>query len=1004
MNTAENIISADNRTSDGRKQSPPAFLDLADSAARLGTNMPDMSARVELKRLEHERQRAIQRKVFEDQMRALEHQQAQELLSIPYDPVGLAVSAPTTPPRVSAGLHGDHLMKSALSHSSVDVDILSKAVGSAVSDKRKSVAYAPSVDRSPELGSGHGMNNQYSRAGAKSMPASRRTSTSSHDEELVEHFRGMALAAERPHRATPSPGVAQSIISRGRYSEDDLGRPGQQYNVGMMLDEQLDQEMYNAMRHLPTSDDDKFASYATKISTSSAALDLAHRSQTSPRSSFVGRGEKPSEWPQFASNPRGPDGLSSRNDRRTVTNPTLTLTSSPIDSSAKLTSAVSGTATPLVGQHSQMSLGSANAVPSSRRGSPSGALDGLSSTTRSVPATPLSIANGVSNHMLQTPGTPLTPDSQSLSGRLSSQGSHHFEGSNKADIQPSLSRLSSGQFDNASLSFEQYGADSVYGLTDQLDNDRYNAYGFDSNGRNGTNGNGTSGSTALYHHNGSRYGLGRGGGPDSKMNGLHGPKHKRGDMDLNRFAGTRLEDLQGEIPALCKDQHGCRYLQKKLEESVPEHRDMIFRETFGHFADLMTDPFGNYLCQKLLEYSTDEQRNVICESVAQDLVNISLNMHGTRAVQKMIDFLSTRRQTDQRYNVQIHSIIVALSLHVVVLIKDLNGNHVIQKCLNKLAPEDNQFIYNAVAANCVEVATHRHGCCVLQRCIDHASDHQRVQLVNEITYNALTLVQDPYGNYVVQYILDLNDNRFSDAVIRQFAGNVCALSVQKFSSNVIEKCIRVAEHSTRKMLIEELLNRSRLEKLLRDSYGNYCVQTALDYAEPNQRALLVDGIRPVLPLIRNTPYGKRIQNKLQREQVDNYSGGFHGHQGMINMNLGNQALGLGHPPAAGRHLPQNIHPSSPMADIYGSQAGLYGMQGHGSYGHSHLAPQLHGLQARSIDGYVLQNSSPHNPSLTPPHTHAGGYSGVSAYANVSFGNVGVAGSLNDPYQSYGYGM
>jgi hypothetical protein len=48
------------------------------------------------------------------------------------------------------------------------------------------------------------------------------------------------------------------------------------------------------------------------------------------------------------------------------------------------------------------------------------------------------------------------------------------------------------------------------------------------------------------------------------------------------------------------------------------------------------------------------------------------------------------------------------------------------------------------------------------------------------------------------------------------------------------------------------------------------LQTALDYAEPTQRALLVERIRPVRPLIRNTPYGKRIQNKLQREQMDHF--------------------------------------------------------------------------------------------------------------------------------------
>ncbi|KAL1675472.1 ARM repeat-containing protein [Schizophyllum commune] len=968
---------------DDRKQSPPAFLDLADSAARLGTNMSDISARVELKRQEHERQRLMQRKIFEDQMRALEQQQAQELLKIPFDGSGggaqpVAVSAPTTPPRVNAQLNGDARDPGRLS---VDAESLSKAVGSAA-DKRKSVTYATStVNLSPDLGGANG--NGYGRAvGAKSMPASRRTSASSQDEELAGHLQNLALAGERSNRGSPiPPPVSASILLKGNRFEDQGARYASTYNAGMMLDEQLDQEMHNAMRHLPTSDDDKYNAYNKQQA--SAALDLAHRGES------LSARDKPSEWPSFP----GRDSLS-RSDRRASAN--LNLSSSPSDLAAisKLAGSVSATNTPLLAQHQP----SATVGLGSRRASPPslldglGKLEGLGGTTRSVPTTPLGLSSSAA-HLLKTPGTPLT-DAQTIS--LLASAASNDSNLSPSDLQASLSRVNPSQYDNGALNFsglspheplqQQYGLNSPYGLGSGIEG-RY-GYGFD-----GSNGSPeTTGSTALYHHNGARYGLGIPGrgpsGMDNKMNGLHGPKHKRGDMDreFNRFAGTRLEDLQGEIPALCKDQHGCRYLQKKLEEGLPEHRDMIFRETFGHFADLMTDPFGNYLCQKLLEYSTDEQRNIICESVAQELVNISLNMHGTRAVQKMIDFLSTRRQTDGRYNNhQIHSIILALSMHVVVLIKDLNGNHVIQKCLNKLAPEDNQFIYNAVAANCVEVATHRHGCCVLQRCIDHASDHQRIQLVNEITYNALTLVQDPYGNYVVQYILDLNDNRFSDAVIRQFAGNVCALSVQKFSSNVIEKCIRVAEHNTRKMLIDELLNRTRLEKLLRDSYGNYCVQTALDYAEPAQRALLVEGIRPVLPLIRNTPYGKRIQNKLQREQNEGY-GGYHSQPSIAVLNNG-----------GGRHMSPNIR-TNQLNDLYLSQAQAAQYPGAQFGGISPATAAAVGMPMSAIDPYVLQGGAAHNLSHSPSN-------GFSTFGTPSsYGSAGLTASFGaDSYQRSAFG-
>ena len=150
-------------------------------------------------------------------------------------------------------------------------------------------------------------------------------------------------------------------------------------------------------------------------------------------------------------------------------------------------------------------------------------------------------------------------------------------------------------------------------------------------------------------------------------------RNKRSDADreFNRFSGVRIEDLASEILLLSKDQHGCRYLQKVLEDGDPAHRDLIFREIFGHLPELMVDPFGNYLCQKLLEFSSEEQRNSIVDSVANDLVTISLNMHGTRAVQKMVDFLASPRQAKQ-----IRTLIYALSMNVVALIKDLNGNHV----------------------------------------------------------------------------------------------------------------------------------------------------------------------------------------------------------------------------------------------------------------------------------------------------------------------------------------
>lgn len=54
---------------------------------------------------------------------------------------------------------------------------------------------------------------------------------------------------------------------------------------------------------------------------------------------------------------------------------------------------------------------------------------------------------------------------------------------------------------------------------------------------------------------------------------------------------------------MCKDQHGCRFLQKKLDEMNTQTVDIIFNEVYPHFAELMTGKFYYCAIYEILGYS-----------------------------------------------------------------------------------------------------------------------------------------------------------------------------------------------------------------------------------------------------------------------------------------------------------------------------------------------------------------------------------------------------------------
>lgn len=401
----------------------------------------------------------------------------------------------------------------------------------------------------------------------------------------------------------------------------------------------------------------------------------------------------------------------------------------------------------------------------------------------------------------------------------------------------------------------------------------------------------------------------------------------RGSYEANRLADlparptpgvgavVTVEDIQGRVYAMSKDQNGCRLLQEQLDHTDREDlHQIIFSESLEHLKEMMMDPFGNYLFQKLLERVSAQKQLQIVENVRSNLVTAALNLHGTRSVQKVVEVSSLAKEVavyDQQGNevrrVNLPAMIVnALQHDAVRLCVDSNGNHVIQRALQYLDSKYNQFVFDAVCRECMTVGTHRHGCCVLQRCFDAANAEQKRALIQQVERHAMELMQDPYGNYVVQYVLDSCEAGEAHGLLLKPLGQIYELSVQKFSSNVVEKCLERSTDDARQYYVDEIASSPHLSKMIQDQFANYVVQRALSVCLEEQCMQLVHAIRPHLVYIKNTSGGRRITARILKR-------------------FPNMDLALGPPGSADGSINEPLEMLSGRGDEEGSakKAGLY---------------------------------------------------------------------------------
>mmetsp|Transcript_29873 Transcript_29873/g.45671 ORF Transcript_29873/g.45671 Transcript_29873/m.45671 type:complete len:108 (+) Transcript_29873:3941-4264(+) len=107
----------------------------------------------------------------------------------------------------------------------------------------------------------------------------------------------------------------------------------------------------------------------------------------------------------------------------------------------------------------------------------------------------------------------------------------------------------------------------------------------------------------------------------------------------------------------------------------------------------------------MAEICSKAQLSQIINAVNQDPFDVCRSPHGTRSIQKLIEIVREQDHFDQ--------IKALLSTIIKELSWDINGNHVIQKILKSWSTQNSQFIFDAMSAQCVKIACHKHGCCIM---------------------------------------------------------------------------------------------------------------------------------------------------------------------------------------------------------------------------------------------------------------------------------------------------
>ena len=273
-------------------------------------------------------------------------------------------------------------------------------------------------------------------------------------------------------------------------------------------------------------------------------------------------------------------------------------------------------------------------------------------------------------------------------------------------------------------------------------------------------------------------------------------------------------------------QRGILEIKKKLDKTSNEYKVLLVNILGKQgLLKIMNNVYGNYFFQQLIKNKDKSFIELIITYIAEDLIEISKDFQGTFCIQALLDEISSFEEEQKILN--------SIKDYEMEMAFNKNATHVLQKIVLLFPDKHRLHLNEIILNNFIALSLDSNGICLIKIFMKTNTLISNKKRINDkVTNNFIILAENPYGNYGVQYLMELwKEDELKD-IKDKVEKNIHELSLQQFSSNVVEKAIEIFTNENRESILKKLCFEKQIFiNLINNKFGKFVINKAIKFMQ-----------------------------------------------------------------------------------------------------------------------------------------------------------------------------